>query len=508
MRTFEILNLATLLLTLIGFFVPRGKRPRWMAYLPSLAVLCVLIHLLFEGYRWQMVPAYVLTALLFLATVRGILPWREVPSKPARWRRVLTIIGAVLGLLVLIIAAAVPALFPVFRLPEPAGPYAVGARDLHFVDGSRPETFTPDPSDCREVFAQVWYPATLKGGEKPRSYMDADAARARAEFMSAPPFLLSYFSLVKTHSYPEAGFAHSGQPFPVLIFNHGFDGPTMGYTVLTEELASHGYVVVSVGHAYETPFFIGPDGQIKAFDPRNEEYQLRVKEGEIFLDHVAQAIRDRINSTRDLKEKEAIFRELFSRYPKYMESTRIWAADISFVIDELEKMNSGTSPFAGKLDLERIGVLGHSLGGAASGQLCVTDKRCMAGVNIDGLQFGDLLDSNLTQPFMFMGNYDATEATYIPPHTLINDLFYERVENTAYMILVKDSVHPSFTDLSLQGSQMSEAGRADVDGERVLEIQNAYSRAFFDKHLKGEEAPLLDGPSPDYPEVVLMTRHP
>jgi hypothetical protein len=68
------LILVTLLLTFIGFIVPRIKRPRWMTFLPSLVVLLVLIHLVLEGYRWQMVPAYALTALTFLATVRGIEP--------------------------------------------------------------------------------------------------------------------------------------------------------------------------------------------------------------------------------------------------------------------------------------------------------------------------------------------------------------------------------------------------------------------------------------------------
>jgi hypothetical protein len=54
-----------------------------MAYLPSLAaLLLVLLHLIFEGYRWQMVPAYALTALLFLATLRDILPRGEVPTRP------------------------------------------------------------------------------------------------------------------------------------------------------------------------------------------------------------------------------------------------------------------------------------------------------------------------------------------------------------------------------------------------------------------------------------------
>ena len=120
MRILEILTLATLLMTFIGVFVPRSKRPRWMAFLPGLAVLLVLVHLVLEGYRWQMVPAYGLTALTFLATVPGLVRRADLQRKPSsRGRRALAIIGAILGLLVLVVAAALPALLPVYRLQIP-----------------------------------------------------------------------------------------------------------------------------------------------------------------------------------------------------------------------------------------------------------------------------------------------------------------------------------------------------------------------------------------------------
>jgi formylglycine-generating enzyme required for sulfatase activity len=91
-----------------------------MAYLPGLVMLLALIHLVFEGYRWQMVPAYALTVLTSLTTVRGVMQGLDTQGKPSsRRRRALTIIGTVLVLLVLTIAAALPALFPVYRLQKP-----------------------------------------------------------------------------------------------------------------------------------------------------------------------------------------------------------------------------------------------------------------------------------------------------------------------------------------------------------------------------------------------------
>jgi formylglycine-generating enzyme required for sulfatase activity len=136
MRLFEILTLATILVALMSFVVPRNRRPRWTVFLPSLAVLFVLIHLVVDGYHWWMLLAYGLTALLFLGTVRGILPGHKTPSQaPSRWRRALTIIVTILGLLVLVIAAALPlALFPVRRLREPAEP-GVGNTRVRPADG-------------------------------------------------------------------------------------------------------------------------------------------------------------------------------------------------------------------------------------------------------------------------------------------------------------------------------------------------------------------------------------
>jgi predicted dienelactone hydrolase len=500
MRIFEILTMASLLLTFIGYLLPRSKRPRWMAFLPGLALLLVLLHLITEGCRWQMVPAYALTALTFLATVRDIMSGADAQAKtPSRGRRALGVVAIISGLLVLAIAVALSVLFPVFRLPEPTGEYAIGVRDLYFTDKGRPETFTPDPNDYREVAAQVWYPAELNDGETPRRYMEPDATRRLAFFGSWSRFLLSYLPLVRTHSYPNAAFGQSNQPFPVLLFNHADSAWTTVNTVLMEELASHGYVVVSVGHAYDSAFFVKPGGVIEAFDPQNVKYRLRMQEA--FGPRV-ESIKSRITSARTPREQATQYRHLVQHAPRNQESVRTWAADVSFVMDQLEEMNQDGGAFAGQLDLERIGVLGHSFGGAASGQVCVTDERCSAGINMDGFQYGDMIERGLTKPFMFM----TSDWPTLDEDNLIN-VFYERSESSAYWVFIKGSTHDFLTDIAVWGGLWGEAG-GETDGTRCLRIVSRYALAFFDRHLKGEDNPLLDGPSSDYPEVVFSSRHP
>jgi len=48
---------------------------------------------------------------------------------------------------------------PVFRFPQPGGPYDIGTVTYHWIDTSRPEIFTSDLAARRELMVQIWYPA-------------------------------------------------------------------------------------------------------------------------------------------------------------------------------------------------------------------------------------------------------------------------------------------------------------------------------------------------------------
>ena len=66
MRPLELLLVLVNLLTFAVLAVPRLHAVRWMGYVAYLAVLIAIAQMIVEGPRWQMVPAYVLTGLLFL----------------------------------------------------------------------------------------------------------------------------------------------------------------------------------------------------------------------------------------------------------------------------------------------------------------------------------------------------------------------------------------------------------------------------------------------------------
>src|SRR5207237_2264844 len=81
-----------------------------------------------------------------------------------------------------------------------------------------------------------------------------------------------------------------------------------------------------------------------------------------------------------------------------------WARDVDFALDRLARLNaSGASGrFTRRLDLKRVGVFGHSLGGATALQFCHEDARCTAGIDIDGAPIGSVIQEGVDRPFMFV----------------------------------------------------------------------------------------------------------
>lgn len=464
MQLFEIQVLLMLALALVGLFLSKSRRPRWMVLFSGLALLFVAIHLLVEGWRWQMAPAYVLAVLLLtFGLVQIKSASTQIDEATLYSRRILRAASVVLGWLCLLVTAVLCAAFPIFHLPKPTGPYAVGTMRLHLVDEARSETFTVDPADHRELLVQAWYPAKITPGAKPAAYW------AETHF----PF--GYLRFVRTHSYQDVPLVDTQALFPVLIFSHGY---FMGYvaqnTAQMEDLASHGYVVFSIAHPYEAWSVTYPDGRRVSFSE------------ELFWDRV-KLMQEGAASAAQLSAMD--------------DSVYIWADDTIFVIDELERVNAGERDgvFAGRLDLARLGVFGMSFGGATAAHVCLVDSRCRAGINLDGSLWGDLRHDGgvIEMPFMMM--YHETVAG-------MNESVYRQVADRAYQVTVEGTTHGDFGDMTLMFPPLRWAGFfGPIDGYRMLHILNAYTLAFFDEHLKGEDIPLLDGPSPEYPEVAFQS---
>jgi pimeloyl-ACP methyl ester carboxylesterase len=184
----------------------------------------------------------------------------------------------------------------------------------------------------------------------------------------------------------------------------------------------------------------------------------------------------------------------------------VWTADAHFVLAQLRALEAGQplSLFAGRLDLERMAMFGHSLGGANAAAACQQEPRLRACANLDGSFQGEYA-RGVQAPFLLMtagGSLDSSQRTFVQ-------------KMSGYHVGLERAGHGTFTDLPQLLSLMKDYSRG-VDestfetgalGTRGVDIIRTYVRAFLEEQLRAQPAPVLSGPSQDFPEVKL-TRYP
>jgi len=440
-----------------------GRRSRWLRAFAVAALGLLLLHLGIEGYRWQMVPAYL---LVVWSCARGISSRDGAGAEPV-WGRFIRLIAALAACALTIVLAEGS---PVFEAPPPSGSYLVGTSCLELVDASREDSFAPTTHAPRELLVAAWYPAEPIPGAQPEAFWpDARVTGPEmARLFHLPRFnLLGQLRLVKSHAYTGAAVARAKPRYLVLIFSHGYGGTPWQNTVQMEELASHGFIIFSVGHTYESMAIGFPDSRVAPMNRAGMEA----------------AMKDRSNGT--------VVRERLG----------VWVADTRFVIDAITEMDAGARPpgkiFTGRLDLKRLGVFGMSFGGAAAGEFCASDARCRAGMNIDGFQSGSVRERPLSAPFLYFAHEGNTE----------NDPIYAASRGDLYGIQVRHSTYINFSDANLVLPILKWADiLGSIDAREMERILNAYTVEFFEKYLEGKPARLLDGRVDQYPEVEFRAR--
>jgi predicted dienelactone hydrolase len=448
-------------LVLVARLPGRARHVRALALLP-LPVLAAQV--LVEGARWQMIPAYVLSGLLALA-----LPART----RVRGGRAGTGVAVGLGVLALVVAIALPLAVPVFRFPHPTGPFAVGTQTYHWVDAARPDVFTADPDDRRELVVQVWYPAEDDPSAPRAPYVaDGHALAPLARLMRLPGSTFEYFDQVRTNAVAGAPVARGDVRYPVLLFSHGRGGYRQHNTAQVEELVSHGYVVAAIDHPHAAAGVAFPDGRQVDMDPRMLD--------RAFIDSVIPFL----------------------------------AQDAVFTLDRLTDLDRSDDVLAGRLDLDRVGMFGVSLGGAVTGETCKAEPRVRACLPVDVFLPADVVEQGLRQPVMWISRDVGTmrregwsESDVEETHRTMRAVF-DRLPGAGYIVLVPGMYHADFSDFPLFSPWLAKplglSGALDPHRARV--IPDAYALAFFDRHLKGLPAPLLDAPSAQYPEVLFERR--
>jgi predicted dienelactone hydrolase len=368
-------------------------------------------------------------------------------------------------------------------LPAPTGGFSVGRTTDVWIDDAQNDGVASVPGSKRTVFVWIWYPAASSVSAPPADYLPAlwrSSFRSSAS-RSLPAVLLEDFftrdaAVVHTHSFSDPPVSPSENSYPVAIMRAGGGALTTDFTILAEDLASHGYVVVGFDAPYRTGAVVFPDGRVVR---RLPEYDLET------LDDA---------DAQRLAEKLVV----------------MWSDDTRFVVDRLERLNAAdpSGRFTGRLDLGRLGLFGHSLGGATSLQFCHEDLRCKAGIDIDGIPFGSVVAEGATQPFLFLTeglNPSAPPGEEGKIFLARLRSIYERLPQGRLFLSVKGTNHFSFGDVILLKSdyivRVLRLLTRGIEVRRGLAITTAYVHTFFDVHLKNAPPNLLDDLRRSYPEV-------
>ncbi|MGY5858722.1 MAG: hypothetical protein RTU63_05080 [Candidatus Thorarchaeota archaeon] len=472
MRILEILIIIFLILLSIQFFLPstigKQKKGTVMGIVSVVGVVTFLLHMIFEGIRWQMIPVYIPTLILFIWGVyklvviyriqTGAIPEPEMSSP----RKKLGIAVLILTIILVGSTLFIDSILPVFLLPQPSGEYSIGTVTFELTDETRNETFTEPPNDHRRILIKAWYPSDDVGGYAMAPYVDSTEQFSEGiqQSWGFPTIMTSHFALIQTHSFMNAPLSQAETSYPVLIFSHGYGGLIMQDTVLMEELASNGYIVFSISHSYEAAVTSFPDGSV-------------------------------------------IYEATEEMYADIENSLQIWANDTVFLVDQLEIVDNPDIPsiLHDGMDLTLIGLFGHSFGGTTAEEVALTDSRIDVGISFDSPHGQRARTLNMTKAFMLMFS-----SSYGNPE--MDDPVYLNSSSTCYGLFVNGTRHHNFADENIWSPMLRNFGLlGSIDGYRMLQILNDYTLAFFDEHLKGEVSTLLDGPSTTYSEVIFYGKN-
>jgi pimeloyl-ACP methyl ester carboxylesterase len=450
MRILEVVFVAIEFFVLVASLATIGACGAWMKALECLVVVLGVVMVWADVYRWQMYPACLVAAVFawYLAA--------HLTNGSVRAKR-FPVLLSLASMLLLISAVVLGSVLPVFSLPTPEGPFAIGTTTHIWFRPVASRDIARGWVESRKIIVQLWYPTAAGQEGKIAQYRDLDSGRP----------LMRYLSLVRTHARIGVPISPAQPTYPVLMFSPAWGGGRTDYTAFYEMLSSHGFVVAAMEHMKDL------DGPFLGMNL--EQY----------------------------REAGALVRRR--------------AEDAAYVLDQLTKRNESDPDklLTGHLDLSRVGILGHSFGGATAAEACWLDSRFKSGIDVDGDLFGEVADAGVSQPFFFMSSYgqppsDAELHAADPGVRFTNEmeaLDWNRKESWlvhrgGYELMIRGTLHLNYSDRPLFSPVKRLTGAGEIAPRRALQIADAYILAFFDRTLNGQPESLLNGATERFPEAI------
>lgn len=436
---FVIVEMALLVVT----FVKQKEKVQWLrsrVIASTGEILIFLVALLLPWCAWDFrfkICFAILLIRVVIALVVYVVKHKKISGSKSKIGASLNVIGSVLVLALALIPAFV---FTGYEGLETTGAYEVKEVSAILVDESRTETFETDGSK-REVPVHIYYPDIENAGKN---------------------------------------------SFPLVIFSHGAFGYYQSNTSTYMELASNGYVVISLDHPYHSFFTEDIEGKLITVNPN-------------FLQEVM-----------IVNEEDTAEEEILELSHKWLE---IRTADINFVLDsveiaktegcdsdvwfiEPEEMENEIVKVLAATDVDKVGLMGHSLGGAASVTIGREREGIDAVIDLDGTMLGEKLSYE-------NGEYQFYEEPYPVPLLAIDNEEHYKEGNVAGKLYVNTEVlenavdsrhtyfvgsgHMNFTDLPLFSPVLASLlGTGTIDETKCVETMNEIVLDYFEFYLKGK----------------------
>ena len=430
-------EIATLVLGILLMVLSFKKLQQTRVYLIfTVALVAVFgISIYKTSFLWYDAPMFVLVVLAVMGLVKE-------PEKP-RLRMV------VLAACVVIYGGCL-AVFPRQALPEATGPENVGTTVFTVTDENRSEDYNKDVAH-RTIKLQAWYPldSTENLKKAPWLYDGIDVARGLARDSSLPGFLLDQMAFIPSNSYEGGALPKGKNQYPVVILSHGWRSARNLYQDTAENLASRGFVVFAIDHTY----------------------------GSVATDLEKQGLR-KINYDALPKLDDPTF------WDKANKLVSTYAGDVKTSLSYIEELNKNSDLFNNRLDLDNVGLLGHSTGGGGDVDFALTHPKIKAVVGMDAwvepISKKDL-EKGLDVPALFLrsgqwedGSNNKNLAA-LEKYSEVKPLYYQVKDTTHYDFAMVYMYTPLIKTLGFSGK---------IPKDEMTKLERRTVTDFFEETLK------------------------
>jgi hypothetical protein len=371
---------------------------------------------------------------------------------------------------------------PPRNLPEPSGPFAIGTISYDLIDFDREDPYAvvsgeiPGP---RHIRLQLWYPAdpeSITGRAEPWMVDGISHIHAIIQTHGFPSFIWNHTPLMKSHSYADAAPAESADGWPLIIISHGWKGYRGLHADVAEELASHGYVVAAAEHSYGAAAVVLDDGRVLRSSP---------------------AVLPERDGSPEFAGKATRLVQTFADDDRFILQHLSRIADGSY-----EQGPSRLDSLNGKIDIDRVGLAGHSTGGGAMVRLVMDLTRADRDRSAGETELPAITAVLGLDPWVEpIGTEELTSGDFAVPVLILRSetwnwgdineeyllSFVEDLESPVEMFRISGSTHRQFSALYMYAPLSRWLGMlGETDVREFMEYQRTHILRYFDGQLKGE----------------------